>query len=164
MQEQDRARLGNANGPFHDHLNARTGRIPHSMPPAYGPLTERPGDRCHPRTAKAVRRAKVRRAHAARVDNSLRSELQVISHIARRLEMQLAVIVAVIANRVALAGDAAHEIGPPLRVTSENEKRRLRAARREGVEYRRGRVGIRSIVESERDDRLITLDVRDDAT
>ena len=70
--------------------------------------------------------------------------LEVIANVGRRLEVQLAVIVAVIADRVAFVGDARHEIGPLLGVSAENEERGLDSALAERVENQRRRVGVRA--------------------
>ena len=71
-----------------------------------------------------MRRPKKGRPHRRRTLDGIRSERQIGAHISRRLEVQLAMVVAMIPDRVALVGNPAHDLGPSLGVTPENEKRR----------------------------------------
>src|SRR5262245_19033238 len=97
-----------------------------------------------------MRRTKKRRFHSRRTLDHRCPAREIVSDVRRRLEVQLAVEVAVIANRVAFIGDAFDQIRPALRVSSENEKGRLHPASAKRVENRRCRVGIGPVVEGER--------------
>src|SRR4029079_11859080 len=80
-----------------------------------------------------------------------RAKTKIVAHIRRRLKVKLAMVIAVIPDRVALARGPSNELRPPLGVPAENEERGLHAARGEGVEDGGGRVGIRPVVERQRD-------------
>jgi len=60
--------------------------------------------------------------------------------------------VAVIPKLVAFLRHAPHELGPTLSVTSQNEESCVHSLFRKGVEDQRSGIGVRAIIESERDD------------
>src|SRR5262249_11585016 len=76
-------------------------------------------------------------------------ELEIVAHIARRLEVQLPMVVAVIADGVALGRHPADELGPALSVSAQHEEGGADAALGERVEDGRRRVGVRAVVEGE---------------
>ena len=88
---------------------------------------------------------------AGRVLDRLCAEGEIGAHVGRRLEMELSVKVAVIADRVSLVSDALYEIRPLLGVSPEDEERRANSPRFERVENERSRVGIRAVVKGQRD-------------
>src|SRR6185503_14635732 len=108
----------------------------------------------YPGTPKAVRRSEQPRMHARCLLDGARASREVVAHVGGRLEMQLAVVPAVIAYRMTLGRDARDELGPPVGVPAEDEERRVHAALPERVENARSRIGIRPVVEGERDGEL----------
>ncbi len=92
------------------------------------------------------------------------AELEVIADVRGRPEVQFPMVVAVVADRVPLLRDAGDQIRPSLGVAAENEERRLDAALGERVEDERRRVGIRPVVEGERDSEVVRRQASDGGT
>ena len=96
-----------------------------------------------------MRRPEELRPYAAGVHDRGCPELEIAPHVARRLEMQLPMVVAVVADGVALFGDPAYDRRPSLGVSPEDEERGFNAALFQSVEDRRSRQRIRTIVKGE---------------
>ena len=79
------------------------------------------------------------------------AEYDVTPDVARQLEVQLPMEVSVIAHLMPFVNRAMNELRPPLGVAAENEERRVHAVLRKRIENRRSGVGIRTVVERERD-------------
>jgi hypothetical protein len=73
--------------------------------------------------------------------------------------VELLVEVAVIAHLMAFVGDPSHQLRPPLSVAAQDEKSGAHTLFREGVENERSRVGIWTVVERERHDFSVTVDL-----
>ena len=78
-------------------------------------------------------------------------EHQIETYVSGPTKMQLAVMVAVVADGVPLGGNAARQLRPPLYVPAEKKKSAVHAVRRESVENSWRGHRIRSVIERERD-------------
>src|SRR5438046_10372001 len=78
--------------------------------------------------------------------------------------MELAMVISVIAHAMAFVGDASHQVGPALGMPAEDEERCSYPSCTERVQDSRGGFRVRTIVERQREQRLVSADVRNDAT
>src|SRR5258705_4672646 len=118
MQKEDRPGPTIRDAAIHDRVDPRTVRVPDAQRPADGSLSQVARDRSDPRAAKPVRRPEHGGSHTGRLLDDVRAELEVHPHVRGTAEVQLAMVVAVIAEQVSLGGRSSRQIPPTFDVLS----------------------------------------------
>ena len=147
MEQDDGARAELDPDPPADLLAPRAVGVPHAKRPPHDPVPEPPRRQGHERIAVAVGGAEQARGppHGLRDRGVGLPELA--ADACRTAQVQLDVVLRVVAHLVPCGRDPAGEVGMPLDVVADEEERRRHPRRGERLEDARCGGGVRAVVE-----------------